>query len=154
MRKLICLLVLAMLVGGCTTFNAQTYPLSETYLPTNPEGIQVFRNPPPIQHIPIGEVEASAASASKTSSIYRRLKKDAANMGGDAIVIVDEGTEYYGGYPAPTITTTTGSGQIDSNSFNYSGSTQSYGGGVTPVIKKKIFGIVIKYIEKIVIPKE
>ena len=153
MKKLICLLVLVMLVSGCATFNSQMYPLKETFAPTDPEKIQVFKNRPPIAHIPIGEVETRAAPASRTSSIYNQFKKDAAKMGGDAVVIVSEGTEYLGTYNQPTTSTTYGSGQVYGNSVSYSGTTYGSGGYSTPIMKKKIYGVVIKYTEKVAAPK-
>lgn len=146
MRKLIHLLVLVMVVSGCATFSSQMYSQKENYFPTNPENIQIFKFPPPTPHKAIGEVEARGAPASKWNSLYRRLKEKAAAMGGDAI-IVQEGKELKGIYTSPGYSTTTGGGQIYGDSFSYGSQTTYYPGSSTPLMRKRITGVVIKYTE-------
>lgn len=145
MKKTVCLLVLVMLVSGCATFSSRKYPVKESYPPTNPVNIEIFKFFPPVPYKPIGEVEAKAAPASNWDSLYNRLKEEASIMGGDAIV-VQEGKEFGGIYTAPGYSTTTGSASVFGNTAYGSARTTYYPGSSFPIMKKRIVGIVIKYV--------
>ena len=146
MKKLICLLILVVLVSGCATFSSQKYPIKESYVPTKPEDIAIFKFFPPVAYKPIGEVEARGAPASKWDSLHRRLKEEAAKIGGDAIVI-QEGKEFSGIYTAPGSSTSTGSAYGSGGAVYGSSQTTYYPGPSVPMMKKQIIGVVIKYTE-------
>ena len=144
MKKIICLFVLTVVMCGCATFSSQKYPIKESYPPTNPEDIAIFKFFPPVAYKPIGEVETKASPASKWSSLHRKLKEEAAKMGGDAIVI-QEGKEFSGIYTAPGSSTTTGSAYGSGSAVYGSSQTTYYPGPSVPMMKKRIIGVVIKY---------
>ncbi len=146
MKKLIYLFVIAMLVSGCAYFSSQRYPIKENYAPTNPDKVAIFKFPPPTPYQTIGEVEAKAAPASNWDSLHRRLKEEAAKMGGDAI-IVQEGKEFAGMYNSGGYASTTGNAQVYGNSATFNANTYYSPTTSMPMMKKRILGVVIKYKE-------
>jgi len=122
------------------------YPIKENYAPTNPDKVAIFRLAPPTPYQAIGEVQVKAAHASNWNSLYRRLKEEAAKMGGDAIIL-QEGEQFAGMLNSGGSATTTGTAEIYGNSATFNANTE-YGPTTSiALMKKRIFGVVIKYKE-------
>ena len=61
------------------------------FKPTNPEKIKIYYLYPEDQYIKIGVVEASGAPLSSWRKIERYIKKEAAKIGGHAVIITERG---------------------------------------------------------------
>lgn len=153
MKKPIYLFIVVMLASGCAYFSSQMYPIKENYTPTNPDKVAIFRFPPSTPYQAIGEIEVKAAPASNWNSLHRRLKEEAAKMGGDAIII-QEGKEFAGMYNSGGYTETTGNAQVYGNSASFNANTYYSPTTSVPMMKKRILGVVIKYKEDKVTVKQ
>lgn len=130
--KVFILVFSLLIVSSCATFETGKYT-AESFPSVNPANVSILHNfpPDPTTYRRIGEVSSRAEDSSQWSSIYKRLRQEAGNMGGDAVVLQSE-REAYDGY--------SGAG---------GGSDIGKGGiwGKTGDIKKtkKIVGIVIRF---------
>lgn len=87
MRKyLYLLMVLSLFIIGCISPKITPYT-NILYPPTRPETVQVFQFTPSIPFEIIGEVEVSGAAAASRNRVERKLKEEAARIGGDAVVV-------------------------------------------------------------------
>lgn len=92
---------------------------------------------PPVEFEVIGEVEGRGAPAATWDSVHMAMKKEAAKIGGDAIIIVESKREYAGTYNTPQ----TGNAFVSGNYIYY-----TYNPGTSmPMMKKHIIGVVIKW---------
>jgi len=90
MKSIVLLLIVCLAVSGCASFDSVTYDDRVRYRPTDPEFVKVFSNTPPRNFVKIGEVSAKGMNISSRTNMIRRLKEDAAAMGGDAIILNTE----------------------------------------------------------------
>lgn len=114
------------LVTGCNTvsINSHQYLGVQSCPPSNPAQIQILRQEPTRPHVQLGEVRAEPASDSVSAQkIETALRKAAAKLGADAIVIVHDRTEVTGAM-------VTGSW---------------YGRSVQQIMGRVIVGVAIKY---------
>jgi hypothetical protein len=123
MKKLIYLFIIAILVNGCATASVTRYP-SLYYPPTDPKNVAVYTNFPPAQYETIGKIEGSGAPAATWDSVAMEMRKKAAEIGGDAVVILVQDTPFVGTFNTP--------GSIRGNTTGYSnssGNINAYGYG-------------------------
>jgi hypothetical protein len=121
---------------SCVQARVASYP-NAGYPITDPSKIQVYNMKPPVDFDVIGEVEGKGAPAASWDSVYGAMKKEAAKIGGDAIVIVESKREYSGTYNTPG----------SANAFVYGNYIYyTYNPGMSvPMMKKHIIGVVIKW---------
>jgi len=130
------LLMVLLFLGSCVSAKIASYP-NANYPKTDPEKIQVYNMKPPVECEVIGEVEGRGAPAASWDSVHSAMKKEAAKIGGDAIIIVESKREYSGTYHTPQT----------ANAFvygNYIYYTYNPGTSV-PMMRKHIIGVVIRW---------
>jgi hypothetical protein len=84
---------------GCNTVSitSKQYLGGPTYPPSNPQTIQILRTEPTRPHVRLGEVQAEPSSDSvDVQKIEDALRKSAAKLGADAVVIVYDKTQVVG----------------------------------------------------------
>jgi len=153
MKRLICLCIGVLFISGCANFYCSRYP-NNNYSPTVASALPIYNNFPPVPYEVIGEVGADGAPASSWSSIGRRMREYAAQIGGDAIVIQSQESPYVGSYNTPTTATTTssaygsahGSGNYVYGQVHGQSQTVINPGSSIPMYGKSIRAIVIKFI--------
>jgi hypothetical protein len=93
--------------------------------------------PPTVQFEIIGEVEGRGAPAASWDKVERYMKKEAASIGGDAIILVSRREQYTGTYTSPS----------KANAFVYGNYIYyTYQPGTSIAIRKKhLIGLVIKW---------
>ncbi len=85
--------------AGCNTVSTSSkqYLGGPVYGPSNPATIEILRTAPTRPHVQIGEVTAEPSSDSvPVPQIEDALRKSAAKMGADAVVIVADRTQVMG----------------------------------------------------------
>lgn len=128
MVKFIVLLVLVILLSGCASFGVARYNDQVNYPPTNPNLVKIFNSEPPQPFEKIGELTCNAAPASSFNSINKRFQMEAAKMGADAVIV--------------NTNLITGGVYHNMNSYG-----SGFSGSATPMYKKSILGIAIKFKE-------
>jgi len=101
-----CFTILLALVGvfsltGCKTVSTSTkqYLGGPTYPASNPAKIEILRTPPTRPHVRLGEVQAEPSSDSVGApQIEEAIRKAAAKLGADAVVIVYDRTQVTGAF--------------------------------------------------------
>ena len=86
MRKVIFETVLFFLLSSCAAFQSVHYG-QEYSEPTAVSKIQVFSSQPALSYVKLGEVSVFGVTKSNRSYMIGQLKKMAAEMGGDAIIL-------------------------------------------------------------------
>jgi hypothetical protein len=87
------------LVTGCqsVSVNSNQYVGGPTYAPSDPTQVQILRTMPTRANVRLGEVTAEPSSDSvSVEKIEAALRKAAAKMGADAVVIVSDRTQVTG----------------------------------------------------------
>jgi hypothetical protein len=133
------LLLMASLCFCCVRAWVAPYP-DYNFAPTDAKKIPIYYMPPAVQFEIIGEVEAHGAPAASWDSVEWYMRKKAATIGGDVIVLVDRKEEYAGTYNTPTT----------ANAFVYGNYVYyTYQPGSSYAMKKKhLVGLVIKWKKK------
>jgi len=137
-------------LSGCASVQTQSkvtaYGNETSYTPTNPAAVKIFRNFPPQQFIRLGEIEIDSPNYAEVnflgltetpSAFETRLRQSAAQIGGDAVVIVDDRPT---GMTGSTVSINTYQNPA-TGSIHTSGDArgpQAYG--------RRIYGLVIKFI--------
>jgi len=86
---------------GCKTVSTSTkqYLGGPTYPPSNPANIEILRTQPTRPHVRLGEVQAEPSSDSVGApQIEEAIRKAAAKLGADAVVIVYDQTQITGAF--------------------------------------------------------
>lgn len=86
-------------VTGCNTVSTSSkqYLGGPVYGPSDPAQIQILRSEPTRPHVRLGEVTAQPSSDSVTvTKIEEAVRKAAAKIGADAVVIVADRTQVLG----------------------------------------------------------
>ncbi len=89
------------LVTGCNTVSTTSRQFlgGPTYPPSNPANIEILRTEPARPHVQLGQVQAEPSSDSVgAAQIEASLRKEAAKLGADAVVIVQDSTQVTGAY--------------------------------------------------------
>lgn len=92
------LLLSALALAGCASVDV----FSERYLgvpavaPTTPASVEVLRKEPKRPHVQLGEVVASPRDGATTDEIELALKTEAAKLGANAAVVVQDRTRRIG----------------------------------------------------------
>jgi hypothetical protein len=90
-----------LLATGCNTVSISSNQFigGPIYPPSNPALIEILRTPPTRPHVRLGEVRAEPSSDSvSVQQIETSLRKAAAKMGADAVVIVYDRTQITGAF--------------------------------------------------------
>ena len=152
-------LALIMFLAGCASAKSQVAPYA-FYPPVDENYVYVYHNYPPVPYEVIGEISGRGYSYSKWDSIYKQMKKKAAGIGGNGIVIISETTPVIATQHIPaTVNVSTSSPQNSQNSQNDTSSTAntlsnmnataSYSPARTEEITEKVVsGVVIRFKQK------
>ena len=137
--KKLLLLVLVCLLCNCVRSRIAPYPHYE-YPPTNQNNVQVYYMPPAVPFEIIGEVGGYGAPAASWGRVENSMKKKAASIGGDAIILVIRREPYAGTYRTPS----SGNVFVYGNYIYY-----TYQPGTSVAMRKKhLIGLVIKWKNK------
>lgn len=153
--------IFILFIIGCASFYANRYP-GHYYAPTIAENIPIYNNFPPQPYEVIGEVGGSGAPASSWTGMGKRLREEAAKMGGDALVMAGQDRPYVGTYHSPGYSQTTGSAYGTADSYGGYTDVRVYGqsqttyypGTSTAMYGKRIRAVVIKFKSNIKIDKD
>jgi hypothetical protein len=112
---------------SCASMDSRTmqYIGSPIYPPTDPATVQILRTTPTQPHDQLGEIRIDATTdpAPSIEAVEARLRKDAARLGADAVVVVYDRIQRVGSYV--------------SGGYWYR--------TVYPVIGRRLIGVAIKY---------
>ena len=89
------------LLTGCKTVSTSTkqYLGGPTYPPSDPANIEILRTQPTRPHVRLGEVQAEPSGDSVGApQIEEAIRKAAAKLGADAVVIVYDRTQVTGAF--------------------------------------------------------
>jgi len=91
---LLTLCVALSLLAGCSNVAVRTVPFTDVqaYPPTYPDIIAVLRAEPARPHVRLGEVYVEPKGDASAEAIEAGLRKGAAPLGADAVVIVSDQT--------------------------------------------------------------
>jgi hypothetical protein len=142
-----------MLLSGCAVADFKPYVGQQQNWPTAPGAIMdtkyavpVYYGPPPRPYTVVGYLDASTAPVRRRGVVSFAARR-AQEMGADAIIVLNEGSQYVG-----TISSGTASGygnytgQQIGNTFYGSGHSFASGSGMsTPLFGGKASVIVIKF---------
>jgi len=99
-RRLLCLVLMPMVAGvlaSCASVDGTScqYAGVPHYSPTSPGQVEILRTQPKQSHQRIGEVviEASTEPAPQVGEIEQKLRKEAARLGADAVIVVQDTVE-------------------------------------------------------------
>jgi len=125
-----------MSLSYCVKSRISTYP-GFNYEPTDPETVQVFNIAPTVEFEIIGEVEGRGAPAASWGRVEGSMRKKAASIGGDAVILISNREPYSGTYTTPS----SGNVFVYGNYIYY-----TYQPGTSFAMKRKhIIGLVIKW---------
>jgi hypothetical protein len=120
----------------CVTSRVTPYPQFD-YSPTQAKKVLMYYLPPTVPFEIIGEVTGSGAALASWRTVRDTMKRNAATIGGDAIIVVDKKTPYVGTYR----TAGTGNAFVYGNYIYY-----TYKPGASYAVRRKyILGVVIKW---------
>ena len=88
-----------LLLTGCNTVSVSSHQYlgGQTYAPTDPDQVEILRVAPTKPHVQLGQVQAEPSSENvDKATIEQALKKAAAKMGANAVVIVVDRTQVVG----------------------------------------------------------
>jgi|SRR6516165_8846319 hypothetical protein len=100
-QRLVFTLFMLLVLTGCNTVSTSTkqYLGGPIYAPSDPATIQILREQPTRPHVRLGEVQAQPSSDSVGAmEIEAAIRKAAAKLGADAVVIVYDRTQVTGAY--------------------------------------------------------
>ncbi len=123
---------------ACVSGTAAVYP-GPSYPPTDPAEVQVYRFFPDAPMERIGEVEVIGATGTDWSNFQEELRKKAASIGGQAVVIVGERNQLLSIQETPS--------QFQTFRFGSAFDRQSFffPGAVYPQEESHIVGIVLRF---------
>ena len=98
--KILSLSALIFLLSHCVSSRVTPCP-GFNYAPTNPDNVQIYNMPPSIAFEIIGEAEEEGGMISYKIALSN-MKKKAAAIGGDAIVLISKRERYIGTYTTPS----------------------------------------------------
>ena len=83
----------AMILPSCSQVNIKSYRLLEAPAtsPTDPDEIEILPRPPLRRHIELGRIVASPEGAVDNATIEEAIRKEAAKMGANAVIIGYQG---------------------------------------------------------------
>lgn len=121
---------------NCASSRVTPYPQFD-YSPTQAKKVQVYHMPPTPPFEIIGEIEGSGAALASWGTVRDIMRKAAASIGGDAIIIVEKKRPYVGTYRTPD----TANAFVSGDYIYY-----TYKPGTSYAIRRKyILGIVVKW---------
>lgn len=144
---------IALLLAGCATSDFKPYSGTQQDWPTAPGGfidtknaLPTYYSPPPRPYIVLGYLDARTAPI-RRRGVVRYAASRAKELGGDAIIVLQEGSEYVGTYSGGSAYTYgSASGYSYGNSYYGSGSaTTSYSGASVPLFAGRASVIIIKF---------
>lgn len=131
-RRLACALSLAacaLVVAACSGVQARSVHFvgRPTFPPTDPATVEILHRPPHRPHWVLGQVIAEPEGNPSEAAIEEKLREEAAQMGGNALVIVHDGLRRVGAV--------------------WEGGPWWGGGTIHPVMGEVISAIVVRYKE-------
>ena len=91
---------LAVSLAGCASVDvaSERYLGAPQFAPTAPASVEILRREPKRPHVQIGEVFLSPSDGAKTGEIEKALREEAARLGAEAAVVVQDRTKRIGTY--------------------------------------------------------
>ena len=135
----ISLLVIAALLTGCTTWGYKM-PMGRTFPKTDYRMVKVLFNPPTDKYEEVGLCSVLGGAAFITSDVdmFQKLRKSAADMGADAVIVIRE--------QSTRMSSIGGSGSAGAAWNQYGGSYgSSWGMGGSSIEYPRNTGMAIKY---------
>ncbi|HSR12216.1 MAG TPA: hypothetical protein VLS90_12300 [Thermodesulfobacteriota bacterium] len=88
MRRL-SLLLLLLLIGGCTWINVNPLPYAggPVYPPTDPDRVEILTADPPRLFHRVGQINVDFTGSPPQDAVIGKIRKAAGKMGADAVVI-------------------------------------------------------------------
>jgi hypothetical protein len=124
-------------LSGCAWAKFRGYEGGQQHWPTAPgafvernHAIPVFFSPPPRPYSVIGFIDATTAPIRRQGVVAFAARRAKEN-GADAVIVLDEGSEYAGSFATASGSSTTNYTGSYSGTSTFSGSTQYLGGGTT-----------------------
>lgn len=131
------LLLSLLSLAGCARVSTISYP-SASYMPTNARDIRIYHIHSPVQWEAIGRVSYLGPPWLSWESVYKRFQREAAKLGGDAVVIRSQDSPLVESYLEPRRT------------FGSSGQSKGPGDQPTPTVApgygKYAEGQIIKFV--------
>ena len=92
------LAAVALVLPACSSVTAttRTYPGAPSFPPTDPAAVEVLRTEPAIPYVRLGEVTLSLQGNPSQDALTQALKKQAAEMGATAALLVYDGSQAFG----------------------------------------------------------
>lgn len=102
-RRLALAALLAALVtplSGCATVDvaSERYLGVPQFAPSAPASVEILRREPKRPHVQLGEVFLSPSDGAEVADIEKALREEAARLGADAAVVVQDRTKRVGTY--------------------------------------------------------
>lgn len=94
---LVFLCALLILSGCMAKVETRRYPDAGLYAPVAYQSVAVLRSPPSRSYQALGEIHLQSDSDLSQKTIFKKLKKAAAKMGADAVVLVADPAGLTGG---------------------------------------------------------
>jgi hypothetical protein len=147
------LLAFATFFGGCATSDYHAYRGAQQNWPTAPGGfadtkyaVLTYYGPPERPYIVLGYLDATTAPV-RRAGVVKYAAAKAKELGGDAIIVMSEGSEYRGAFNSGSSRTNAQvSGYTMGNQFQgYGTATTNYSGSSVPMFAGKAGVIVIKF---------
>jgi hypothetical protein len=138
---LLWLLLIAALASGCATVSgaANPYP-GKSYPPTDPAEVGVYRFWPEEPAEKIGEVEVSGTSDIAWDKFQQELRKKAAEIGGQGVIIMGEKSELASIYETPSTMQRYRFGGTFPQTYYFFQPGQYY-----PIREVRIVGVVVRF---------
>lgn len=134
-------LVIAALLTGCTTWGYKM-PMGRTFPKTDYRMVRVLFNPPNDKYEEIGLCSVLGGAAFITSDVdmFQKLRKSAADMGADAVIVIRE--------QSTRMSSMSGGGSAGADWNQYGGSYgSSWGMGGSSIEYPRNTGMAIKYLD-------
>ncbi len=92
--KKIAVAVLCLFLFGCASFDVIKSDESKHYPPTKPEDVKILEKAPEGKYTIIGEIRAEGETLSIRESMKKRMREEAAELGGQAIILETKDKTY------------------------------------------------------------
>jgi len=141
LSRIIAMLAISLITASCTTWGYKM-PMGKTYPKTDYRMVKVLFTPPQDKYEEVGICSVLGGAAFITSDVdmLQKLRKSAADMGADAVIVIRE--------QSTRMTTMSGSGGAGASWNAYGGTYgSSWGMGGSSLEYPRNTGMAIKYVD-------
>lgn len=147
-------LTILLLQGGCVSAKSQVAPY-KLYPATDAKSVYVYKNYPPVPYEVIGEVRGRGQAYMSWDQVYDSMRKQAANIGGNGVVILSEATPVIStryvpasvnvNTTSPQITATSQTAPVANTLGNMNASASYTPARTEEITEKVVSGVVIRF---------